>query len=232
MQIYMEYVHFRPLTGVSEQRQTADVVAHLSSQYDRHLQHQPKFVVAMPTVVRVPSGEEVVVCLNRKVASEQWRYLFLKAGGWDLHAAQDGHFNNLHRQVEAWAGRMHLFEGVDSANGYVDKVVRELRDRSFLFVRNPYARLLSAFLHKVSSARAKGCYTLTDRQFNVCPHPTRDSEAQSYEKSPRAFSVFIRDLHALFKADQIGNVNKHIRPLSLQCGLQHGLHYSHILKVP
>lgn len=222
---------------VSTQRKVANPAANfLRGKYNWYHKKQLKgLVVPMPTVVKAPSGEEVVVCLNRKVASSRWNQLFLKSSGWDPDNVT---LEELHTAVYRydgghWAG-LRLWEGIDGPETYVDKVLREHRNRSFIFVRNPYVRLLSGFLHVVTKViRSKRCFVVCGDAFSVCPLPDNDSSEvqQQVLGSPRAFAAFVRDLHSFHAAGMMGRADIHIKPLSLQCGLQHGLRYSFILKL-
>ena len=89
----------------------------------------------------------------------------------------------------------------------------------FIWLRNPYSRLLSGFLDK--GVGGSGNYNV--HKLNM------DNYGAPFEPTPSEFLRFVKALLSM-RADG-AHINKHFSPQAEQCGLQHGMQYDFHLKV-
>ena len=88
----------------------------------------------------------------------------------------------------------------------------------FMWLRNPYSRLLSGFLDK-------GVGGNVNENYNI----RMDNYGAPFEPTPGEFLRFIKALLSM-RADG-AHIDEHFRPQAEQCGLQHGMQYDFHLKV-
>eukprot|EP00873_Tetraselmis_striata_P026577 jgi/Tetstr1/446841/TSEL_034320.t1 len=148
-----------------------------------------------------PSGVSTVICLNAKVGSSRWKALLLRAKGIDAPVARA-----VHHTTAPW---LKALRGV-RAHGAKVADPRKLR---FMFVRNPYARLLSGFLDKGVNwvTRMKAEYR------------------GPYKATPAEFRRFVGVL--LARRGRSVSIDPHFELLTRGCGMPHGYAYHFYLKV-
>jgi hypothetical protein len=112
----------------------------------------------------------------------------------------------VHHTVVPW---LNSLKGV-SGHAYKNGDKKRLR---FIFVRNPYSRLLSGFLDKGVHwvSRMKSDYS------------------GPYKATPADFKRFIRVL--LARRNRGGRIDPHFELLSAACGIREGFQYNFYLKV-
>eukprot|EP00193_Tetraselmis_chui_P012482 CAMPEP_0177784172 /NCGR_PEP_ID=MMETSP0491_2-20121128/19534_1 /TAXON_ID=63592 /ORGANISM="Tetraselmis chuii, Strain PLY429" /LENGTH=280 /DNA_ID=CAMNT_0019304871 /DNA_START=293 /DNA_END=1135 /DNA_ORIENTATION=- len=109
-----------------------------------------------------------------------------------------------------------------------EEVLREIRDPSaprFMFVRNPYVRLLSGFLDKALAEYNKGGVKVKIRSI-----PFLKALGGPFEDSPSGFLAFTRACLAQHRRGR--SVNAHWEAQSrASCGVRQGMQYDFYLKV-
>jgi len=164
------------------------------------------FLDGEPQLIPGPEGIQHVVCVLPKVGSSRWKRLFYKKHGQPLDPGQrlDPHHSHM-----SW-----LPPNVTHAD-----LVANISDPShlrFLWLRNPYTRLLSAFLDK-----------------GVLPLWEQDNGMRHYgapfKPNPEDFLRFVKGVISM-RAD--GNLrNVHFKLQAEQCGIKWGMQYDFHLKV-
>eukprot|EP00928_Gymnodinium_smaydae_P057863 TRINITY_DN4108_c0_g1_i3.p1 TRINITY_DN4108_c0_g1~~TRINITY_DN4108_c0_g1_i3.p1 ORF type:complete len:404 (-),score=41.04 TRINITY_DN4108_c0_g1_i3:172-1320(-) len=131
------------------------------------------------------SGERAIVCLNAKVGSTRWKQLLL------------------HGMV---SGGLHQIHGMKIA--HQEELIQAFADPSvprYMFVRNPYSRLVSGFEDKIVGENQKG--------------------GLAGYKRGSPFSDFVDAM--LPNSSE----NKHFKLLSEQCGVDRGVLYDSYLRL-
>ena len=88
----------------------------------------------------------------------------------------------------------------------------------FMWVRNPYARLLSGFLDKAVSTRAPHFIRMINNEYGG-----------PYNSTPAEFGRFVERIIAM-RAQNIP-IDAHFSPLTEHCGINKGMRYNFYLKV-
>eukprot|EP00873_Tetraselmis_striata_P029687 jgi/Tetstr1/449951/TSEL_037005.t1 len=163
------------------------------------------------TAFDAPSGRKAFFCNPEKVGSTRWKALLYKSKGDPWHAP--------HTVFPRWA--------VLPAPEKRRKAEDPARAR-FMFVRNPYSRLLSGFLDKavhpvgiLNPANPKN-----RRSDTILGH------GGPYTDSPAEFLRFVETMNQMMaRQPGLPGMNGHFAPLTFRCGLNAGITYDFFLKV-
>ena len=157
--------------------------------------------------------QKVIVCLNAKVGSTHWMYAMLSAS--QPNAAKYTTLRAL--PYGAPVGNQTLL-----SQALADPSVPR-----FIMVRNPYSRLLSAYMNKVANGGLK-TFSMQSRKFyqkvtaqlskqNATAYDTRAKLLNQSRMSPvDTFAVFVSALTSLSVGET--KLDHHFEPLSGQCG--------------
>eukprot|EP00873_Tetraselmis_striata_P014009 jgi/Tetstr1/434273/TSEL_023380.t1 len=167
--------------------------------HPRYLGFQDGDPVYYPT----PSHRDTVICIPEKVGSSRWKALFFRS--WSPETKDAG----VHTARTPWS----YWKDLDSLPQVTAKVMDRATPR-FMWVRNPYTRLLSGFLNKICSGKWEGYSKSLGGPFSC----TADD-----------FGRYIRALDVLVHRGS--QPDAHLALQVEHCGLPHGLQYDYFLKV-
>ena len=137
------------------------------------------------------SHECAIVCLSQKVGSTTWKLVF--AGGL--------------KAVPTAAVPERLPEPLQAAPGF-QAAAASVEVKRFMFVRNPYARLLSGFLEKVVPWSTSG----PDYSIGRLQHKYGYESKLTKQNRTQGFASFV---HAISRAND--DMNAHFRLLTKHC---------------
>lgn len=155
-----------------------------------------------PFILQIDDNQQAIVCLNQKCGSSAWKHV-------------------LHKKI--FPERWHS----GSAEPSYDERTRDTMrvgttsqpPHRFMWVRNPYARLLSAYVNKVVNLESKQALKFVPRGCVV-----------NIERCKSDFQFFVEQL-LLDDASWTSSLDPHFDLLSNHCGLDAGFEYDFYLKL-
>lgn len=145
-----------------------------------------------------------IICLVQKGGSTTWKQAILK-----FFSEHNSTFKEITRERLFNSMPHTLYKRADLPKSYptMEQAASDPNVARFMFVRNPYSRLLSGFREKVETRQVKSMYP------------------RGYDDST-GFPGFVDAL-----VENGLRVNNHFTPLSTACGLPQKFHYDYYLKV-
>lgn len=163
------------------------------------------FTDSEPKLIPGPSdGQEFVLCMVPKVGSSRWKSMLFR------HLAPL-HPSIAEKNIEPHHSRMPW---VTSRREDIVKRVSNSSSLRFMWLRNPYSRLLSGFLDK-------GVQEFTFVNMAGYEYP--------FEPTPDGFKLFLESLLDMRRKGL--PINPHFKPQSELCGIPFGMQYDFYLKV-
>lgn len=176
-----------------------------------------------PVFYPAPSQHGVVFCFPQKVGSTRWKNLLYRGRADErtarAHGYAHGMSSNIHKIRAPWT--------FESRYDSREKLVAEMLDPSslrFMFVRDPYVRMLSAFLDKICS---RDSWKIKADEWNE--YSKWLGNGVHFSCTPEEFYRYIKALLNLTDAGV--DLDSHIALQSDLCGKQHGMEYDFYLKV-
>eukprot|EP00873_Tetraselmis_striata_P006959 jgi/Tetstr1/427223/TSEL_017411.t1 len=157
-----------------------------------------------PFIFPAPSNRDMLICIPQKLGSTRWNTMFRQVYDPEVSVGRRG---GVHGAPAPWT----LLEEYSS----IDKLVAKMRDPAtlrFIWVRNPYTRLLSAFLDKICGKHVK--------RFAGTVYPQTCDAA--------GFLNLLRVLNSM--ADRGEVVHRLFALQKYKCGLPAGMQYDYFLK--
>jgi len=174
------------------------------------------FMDGIPTPYTSPNGKKFLVCMTEKSGSTRWKQLFLKGlGVTDF------------QQPHGYEMRGPDGEVIWPVYWEAPAMAKSPLFPRIMIVRDPYTRLLSAYLSKV--ARPNKIYD-SKNTFGM-PRESSLLDVVKLTPSPADFGAFVMALSVHVRASGFRGVNKHFQPLHHKCGLMSGMHHDLVLKV-
>mmetsp|Transcript_42212 Transcript_42212/g.109474 ORF Transcript_42212/g.109474 Transcript_42212/m.109474 type:complete len:395 (+) Transcript_42212:98-1282(+) len=158
-----------------------------------------------PFIFPAPSNRDMLICIPQKLGSTRWNTMFRQVYDPEVSVGRRG---GVHGAPAPWT----LLEEYNN----IDKLVAKMRDPAtlrFIWVRNPYTRLLSAFLDKICGEHVK--------RFAGTVYPQTCDAA--------GFLNLLRVLNSM--ADRGEVVHRLFALQKYKCGLPAGMQYDYFLKV-
>eukprot|EP00729_Bicosta_minor_P005263 gene5263-17584_t len=184
------------------------------------MQDAEPFVFYNPEINRT-----AVICLNQKAGSTTWKLALTKAltranggnektgdsfrrfnRGAPIPASRNPHIRQMYKLPNPW----QMLGGYPS----VEEVLKSPDVPRFMFVRNPYARLLSGFVDKIEHAKNG------EKLSFMSPHDQFKADG---------FPDFVGAVASLGNAQY--QLDEHFTPLSVHCGMQSGTEWDYYLPV-
>mmetsp|Transcript_8573 Transcript_8573/g.24616 ORF Transcript_8573/g.24616 Transcript_8573/m.24616 type:complete len:407 (-) Transcript_8573:242-1462(-) len=185
------------------------------------------FVENVPLVLE---RQRTTVCMVEKCGSTRFKLLFERGMGYTAD-----------EQLVEGGFRPHnaTMRGVPSKmDGYISGILNPGRPR-VIIVRNPYARVLSAFLNKLA-CQSISCMMVRERVLDEVPGLPADIHDIARYPQTLAFSIFIRALYDAYtescKAARLMGTtmvfpltNAHFMPITQLCMWNYGFGYDYVL---
>lgn len=175
-----------------------------------------------PVLYPAPSKQNLVFCIPQKVGSTRWKNLLYRGRG-DADADKHGYGRSFSQLIHTVRAPWTFESSYDSREKIVAKIL-EPSSLRFMWVRNPYVRVLSGFLDKICSQRE---WMLRSKMW---------AEYRLWLGNGTEFSCtpedFYRYVNALVAARDAGvEINPHLDVQANLCGLLQGVQYDFYLKV-
>ena len=225
---------------------TADNAKTAQTEITYFMQNAEPFVFYNPDANRT-----AIICLNEKTGSTTWKLALTKAltrvnggnnktgasfqkfnrGVWPVPASRNPHIRTMWKLPTKW----------QMLGGYpaLEEALRSPNVPRFMFVRNPYVRLLSGFADKIEHAITGGKLGfMSPKGYSVQKHLGLGLEANfSTLKFPLTKDQFVSDGFPDFveAVSHLSNaryqLNGHFTPQSVHCGIKSGLEFDYYLPV-